>query len=154
MHAVDEPGRSRLLWERDCGALPVVTDDRPIGMIMDRDIAVATATQGRPAHEIAVQEAMSSEVFACRPEDDLEDALSIMSETRVRRLPVVDNAGKLAGILSLNDVILACSSNRRGDSRAPAEALLQTLREIARHRNESEDAEVPSGVRRRTAARK
>ena len=95
---------ARLLWEADVGVLPVVSGGRTVGMITDRDICMAAYTQGRPLRELQVSSAMSRRVYGVRPETPLSEATLIMREHQVRRLPVVDQEGKLVGLLSLNDL--------------------------------------------------
>src|SRR4029077_9235899 len=91
----------RLMWEKDCGVLPVVTADGKVsGMITDRDICVAIATRGQTADRIVVSAVIGAKVCGCTPDDDAVDALKIMKTQRVRRLPVVDAKGRLKGILS------------------------------------------------------
>ena len=104
---------ARLMWDHDCGVLPVAADGKVLGMITDRDICMAAATQNRPLADINVQEVMSGAVFACRPEDDIRFALETMRRERVRRLPVVDSAGKLQGILALNDLVLKAQRGKK-----------------------------------------
>jgi CBS domain-containing protein len=101
------------MWEGDCGILPVVDDSgKVVGVITDRDICMSASTKYRPAAEIAVREACSGKVLTCRGNDDVRDALKTMRQAGLRRLPVVDAQGKLAGILSLNDIALASQSDR------------------------------------------
>jgi|SRR5262245_20684370 len=96
-----------LMWDNDCGALPVVDNERRVmGMITDRDIAIAAATRGRPATNINVGEVMSGNVYACALNEDINSALKTMSREKVRRLPVIGANGQLAGILSINDIVL------------------------------------------------
>jgi CBS domain-containing protein len=73
-------------------------------MITDRDICMAAYTQGLPLHAIEVSRAMSNRVFACAPGDDVAHAEQLMREHQIRRLPVVDDAGHVVGVLSMNDV--------------------------------------------------
>jgi CBS domain-containing protein len=88
------------------GTLPVVdTHGRVSGIVTDRDIAVAAATRYRNAAHIAVHEAMSGHVISCLPDDGVTMALKKMEEARVRRLPVVDTAGRLVGIVALDDIV-------------------------------------------------
>jgi CBS domain-containing protein len=106
-----------LMWDYDFGVLPVVDDkDRVMGLITDRDIAIASATKGRLATEIAVGEVMSGNVYACAEDEDIKSALKTMRREKVRRLPVIDNDGKLAGILSINDVVLRAEETRVGQA--------------------------------------
>jgi CBS domain-containing protein len=102
-----------LMWDYDCGALPVVDDEnRVMGMITDRDIAIATATKGRLATDINVGEVMSGNVYACALDEDINSALKTMRREKVRRLPVIGANGKLAGILSINDVVLRAEQTK------------------------------------------
>lgn len=96
---------AQLMWETDCGAVPVLDhDDKLIGMITDRDICMAAYTQGRALSEVSVSSAMSTTLHTCKPTDSLRELMDTMSERRVRRVPVVDEAGKVVGIVSLADV--------------------------------------------------
>lgn len=96
-----------LMWDNDCGILPVVSrGGKVIGLITDRDICMAAATKGRNPSNIAVEEVISGRVFSCTPEMDVREALRTMQERRVRRLAVVATDGTLEGILSMNDVVL------------------------------------------------
>lgn len=96
-----------LMWENDCGALPVLDiDHKVVGMITDRDICFGATTRNRVPSEVAVAEVITGKVFACGPEDDIHEALKTMRRERVRRLPVVGEDGALQGVLSMNDVVL------------------------------------------------
>ena len=107
-----------LMWEHDCGVLPVVDDVRKVvGVITDRDICMAAAMRPRPASEISVSEVISGEVYACRPEADVREALNIMRREKVHRLPVVGTDGELQGILSMNDITLEAKAT--DDKSAP-----------------------------------
>jgi signal-transduction protein with cAMP-binding, CBS, and nucleotidyltransferase domain len=95
------------MWENDFGCLPVTEGDgaqRLVGMITDRDICMAAYFAGRPLHEIRVADAMTREVCACNPGDDLSEARAIMREAAVRRLPVIDASEQPIGLLSLADL--------------------------------------------------
>jgi len=97
----------QIMCDHDCGCLPVTEEDgsqRVVGMITDRDICTAAALHGKPLREIRVEEAMTRKVRACNPGDALREAEAIMGETGVRRLPVVDEADQLLGLLSLADI--------------------------------------------------
>lgn len=96
-----------LMWRYDCGILPVVTDDgKVIGAITDRDICMAVATRNQLASEIKASEVMSGAIHACRAADDVKQALKVMEREQVRRLPIVNDDGKLQGILSIRDIVL------------------------------------------------
>ena len=121
---------AQILWDRDCGALPVVADDdsgRVVGMITDRDVCMAAYTQGRALKEVEVGSAMSSPVVVCAPSSLVQEALESMGSAQVRRLPVVDDANHLLGLLSLADVA------RNGGAKSSAKAG-ETLSVIAQPR--------------------
>src|SRR5437667_8900917 len=81
-----------LMWRRDCGVAPVVGDDRrPVGVVTDRDICMATTLQNKPPTAIRVHEIMSSEISFVKPEDDIDHALKVMSSKQIRRLLVLDS---------------------------------------------------------------
>jgi CBS-domain-containing membrane protein len=102
-----------IMWDYDCGAMPVVDDsNRVMGMITDRDIAIAAATKGRRATDITVGEVMSGNVYACSRDEDVKSALRTMRRERVRRLPVIGVDGRLAGILSINDIVLRAEEGK------------------------------------------
>lgn len=91
----------------DCRFLPVVdAERRPIAVLTDGDICEIGTTHHRPLREILVSEAMSREVFTCRPDDAVSQVLETMKRRRIRHLPVVDAEGRLVGVVSLTDVIL------------------------------------------------
>jgi CBS domain-containing protein len=95
------------MYEGDCGVLPVLgAAGEAVGMITDRDIAIATMTRNKPPSEIFVSQVMTGKVHACGPEDKLESALETMAAERVRRLPVLDAERRVVGVLSTNDLIL------------------------------------------------
>src|SRR5215467_4418205 len=88
-----------------CGALPVVAGTgQVVGVITDRDICLALTERNRQPSEVRVREVASGDLYTCRAEDDLVEALETMRTFGVRRLPVVDEEQRLAGILSLDDV--------------------------------------------------
>ena len=95
-----------LLWSGGCGALPVVNSNQePIGIITDRDICVALGTRNRRPSELVAEQVMSHAVATCRSTDDLHGALKVMRTRKVRRLPVVNEEGKLDGIVCVSDLI-------------------------------------------------
>ncbi len=98
---------ARMMWDHDCGAIPVVHDDGSLaGMITDRDICMAAYTQGRPLDEILVNIAMAKHVVSARPDQGLDEVEQLMAEHQVRRIPVIDGDNKPIGMISLKDVAL------------------------------------------------
>jgi len=117
-----DPGRSiadaaRLMADCDIGALPVSQDDRLVGMITDRDIAIRAVAEGM-GPDTKIADVMSREVKYCFDDDDLDDVASNMSDIQVRRLPVVDRDKRLVGIVSLGDVSACEDSARSGKTLA------------------------------------
>src|SRR5215212_5804155 len=97
-----------LMWKYDIGGLPVAGGDgRVIGMITDRDICMAAYLQGAPLRSITVSSVMSKEVVTCSERDAVRDVEHAMRSRQVRRVPVVDDQGKLVGMISLNDIARA-----------------------------------------------
>jgi len=76
-------------------------------VVTDRDLCMASYTQGRPLDEIAVVGSMARQLRTCRPDDSLTNVLSAMQQAQVHRLPVVDARGVLLGLVSINDVVRA-----------------------------------------------
>jgi CBS domain-containing protein len=96
---------AQLMWDYDIGCVPVIDNDRRIiGMLTDRDICMAAYIQGVALGGSPVTSAMSKQVFACAPDDEVAVAEKLMRDRQVRRLPVLDGQGRLAGIISLNDI--------------------------------------------------
>lgn len=125
-----------MMWEKDCGMLPVVdSEGKAVGVITDRDICMAVATKHRTADQILVREVINGRMYSCRPGDDVRSALELMSAESVRRLPVVDNAGNVEGVLSLSDVALAVrpSEGVRRPGDLTCEDFSSTYQDICRH---------------------
>lgn len=96
---------AQIMMEHDCGWIPVVNrDSRVIGVLTDRDICIAAYMQRTTLGGVAVSSAMTHDVHACRPRDDLLTAQRMMRRHRVRRLPVADGEGRLVGAISLTDI--------------------------------------------------
>src|SRR5260370_27990355 len=95
----------QIMWENDCGCVPVVDRAaRLVAMLTDRDICMAAYTRGGTLKDIRVSAAMSNELFACRPDDNLVDAQKMMRERQVQRRAGSDDKGRVFGRLSLRDV--------------------------------------------------
>ena len=98
---------AQCMWERDCGAVPVIEDETGsvVGMLTDRDICMACWTKNRPPCDICVVDAMSQSLYHCLPDDSVEAAERLMRSSQVRRIPVLDRERRLVGILSLADIV-------------------------------------------------
>jgi len=129
---------AQMMWDGDCGAVPVVNEDRKvIGMITDRDIAIAAATRSKTPAEIRASEVIGSNngIHAVKPDDDVRVALRSMRKHKVRRLPVIDQQQRLTGIVSINDLAINASSTLP-DS-VPAQEFLETFQAICAHEKKS-----------------
>jgi CBS-domain-containing membrane protein len=122
-----------LMWQNDCGALPVVDKDGRVGaMVTDRDVCMAAWSTGKPLHELRVQDAMSKALVSVRADDDLGVAVDRMTMHQLHRLPVVDEHERPVGVLSLNDL------GRRGDKDPQlGKRALQVMAAVCRLRNEA-----------------
>jgi CBS domain-containing protein len=127
---------ARLMWDNDCGCVPVVDDARHvIGMITDRDICMAALHQGRPLAELVVSSAMSWRVVSVRPGDGIDVAEERMRASQIRRLPVVDEAGRIVGLVSLADIAGEASRELLvGRKEVGADAVTTTLAAVCRPR--------------------
>ncbi len=116
---------AKIMWDRDCGVVPVTDEHgRVVGVITDRDICIAAATRARVEGEIPVRDVISKVVYTCAASDDVRQALETMRLRKVRRLPVVDQGGRLAGIVSVHDIALGARSHKSLDIQP--EAVLDT----------------------------
>lgn len=104
---------ARLMASLDAGALPVGENDRLVGMITDRDIAIRAVAEGK-SPDTKVREIMSDEVLYCFDDQDLDEVAKNMSQIKVRRLPVVDREKRLVGILSVGDLAQAEDARTTG----------------------------------------
>jgi CBS domain-containing protein len=120
---------AHLMWDGDCGILPVVDDGELVGVVTDRDMYIALATQNARASRLKVGAVATKKLATCAPEDDVQSALATMKQERVRRLPVLGFGNTVLGILSMNDILLAAGAGKEVGS----EEVVQTLQAICAH---------------------
>ncbi len=123
-----------LMFKSDCGFLPVTDQGQLVGVVTDRDLCMASATQGEVAASIPVEVAMSRDFVVCAPGDDVREVLGRMAKHQVRRLPVT-KGGVLKGVVSINDLVVAAKSKRGKDDAPNYADVVRTLREIGRPRS-------------------
>jgi CBS domain-containing protein len=99
-------GAAKIMRECDVGFLPVLSGDKLVGVLTDRDIVIRACAMGFDLGNHECQEIMSGDPQTCSPETSLEEAAKIMSQAKIRRLPVLQD-GKLVGLLSLGDLAVA-----------------------------------------------
>jgi CBS domain-containing protein len=124
---------ARLMCDADIGCLPVRDNDRLVGMITDRDIAVRAVGSGM-GPKTPVRDVMTSEVKYCFEDEDLDDVAQNMGEQQLRRLPVLDRQKRLVGVLALGDMALVDGNGSAG------EALSQISRPGGDHSQSNESA--------------
>lgn len=137
-----------LMWENDCGILPVVAHGgKVVGLITDRDVCMAAALKHRHLENIAVEEVSSGKVMSCHPDDDVRTALKTMQENKVRRLPVVADDGTLKGILSMNDIVVnAKEVTDKKDVNVSYADVVQTYKAICAHAAARQQATQPQAA--------
>lgn len=113
---------ARMMLDNDCGQIPVVDESqRPIGVVTDRDIAVRVVAEGRDTNQATAADAMTMPVRTVTTETSLKDCVCVMEADQIRRVPVVDATGRLAGIVSIADLALA----------GKREATAEVIREVS-----------------------
>ena len=98
---------ARLMKDEDVGPIPVVdaeTTRKLMGIVTDRDLAVRVVAEGRNPSTTTVQEVMTTSAISCIADDDVRKGLNAMAENQVRRIPVVDDNGRLVGIIAQADI--------------------------------------------------
>ena len=106
---------AELMQQIDTGVLPVGENDRLVGMISDRDIAVRAIALGK-GPDTLVRDVMSGDVKYCFEEDDVDDVAQNMADIKVRRLPVLNKGKRLVGIVSLGDLALTDGPDNAGEA--------------------------------------
>ena len=140
---------ARLMWEFDCGIVPVIGEDgRLVGIVTDRDICMAAYTQGRALDAIPVGTAMATPVVAVHTQELIEQAEHLMRERQIRRLPVLDDDNHPVGMVSMNDLTrLAARVHKSAVNRE----LVETLAAVGKPRSDGHAVgdptlHVPSAV--------
>jgi CBS domain-containing protein len=106
---------ARMMRDQDIGAIPVGDNDRLVGMITDRDIALRVVADGADPTQLCAGDVMSKGIVYCRDDENVIDAVRIMESSKVRRLAVIDDHKRMVGILSLGDVSHASSQLLTGE---------------------------------------
>ncbi len=101
----------RLMAEREIGALLVMTGGRPVGMFSERDYARQVILKGKASKDTPVQDVMTSRVVYVRPDQTVDDCMALMTDKRVRHLPVLED-GRVTGVVSIGDIVKAVISDK------------------------------------------
>jgi CBS domain-containing protein len=113
---------ARRMRDLDIGAIPVGENDRLIGMVTDRDITCRGVADGQDWTKLTARDVMSKGIVYCNDTEELEDALRIMEQKQVRRLPVINDQKRMVGMLSLGDVADAAPHELSGEVMAAVSA--------------------------------
>ena len=105
---------ARMMKTEDVGVIPIVDGDRLSGVITDRDITIQVVAEGRDPESMTASEVASRDLVTIDPQQDLDEALRLMAQHQVRRLPVVEEDGKLVGMLAQADVATAGDDAKTG----------------------------------------
>jgi CBS domain-containing protein len=108
---------AKMMRDEDVGLAPIVQGDKLIGTVTDRDIAIRVVAEGKDPEQTTVREVASTNLVTIDPQQDLDEALSLMAKHQVRRLPVVEEDGRLVGVVAQADVA------RMGDDRQTGEVV-------------------------------
>jgi len=98
---------AQLMKSEDVGSIPIVSDkqtNKLEGIVTDRDLAIKVVAEGRDPRNTPVREVMTTDLVTCNADDNIDDTLNLMEEHQVRRIPIVDGDGRLAGIIAQADV--------------------------------------------------
>ena len=106
---------AKMMRDEDVGLAPIVEGDRLIGTLTDRDIAIRVVAEGRDPDATKVEDVASKDLVTIDPQQDLSEALRLMASHQVRRLPVVEEDGKLVGVLAQADVAQHATDEQTGD---------------------------------------
>lgn len=106
---------AKKMRDYDIGSIPVCQGGKLIGMVTDRDIAIRALANGKDASKLEAKDVMSEDVIFCNDDKQAEDAIRIMEDNMIRRLPVLDESKKLVGMVSLGDISHALSQNLTGE---------------------------------------
>lgn len=134
---------SKMMRNHRCGALPIVDSSKRVtGIITDRDICIALGTKNIRASDVLAREVSSPGCVSCSPDADVRDALRTMATQEVSRLPVVDEAGQLVGILSIDDIIFRAGG---GHSCLSDREIIDTMRAMREERIHQSEAATKEG---------
>ena len=98
---------AKIMRDEDIGIVPVVENGQKlIGVVTDRDLCLGVVAEGKHPREVKVSDCMSQELLTCKPEDDVRKAQELMQEYQVRRIPVVDDQGRIVGMIAQADIAL------------------------------------------------
>ena len=105
---------AKMMRDEDVGLAPIVEGDKLVGTLTDRDIAIRVVAEGKDPDQTTVREVASTNLVTIDPQQDLDEALRLMAKHQVRRLPVVEEDGRLVGVVAQADVAREGDDTRTG----------------------------------------
>ena len=114
---VDKPVAyaAKMMRDEDVGLAPIVEGERLVGTLTDRDIAIRVVAEGRDPNSTRVSEVASTDLVTIDPQQDLDEALRLMAQHQVRRIPVVEEDGRLVGVVAQADVARQADDRKTGE---------------------------------------
>jgi len=106
---------AKMLKDEDVGVAPIVEGDQLIGVLTDRDIAIKVVAEGKDPQTTKVRDIASKDIVTIDPQQNLDEALRLMAQHQVRRLPVVEEDGKVVGIVAQADIALESDDSKTGE---------------------------------------
>ena len=106
---------AQMMRDEDVGYAPIVEGERLVGAVTDRDIAVKVVAEGKDPEQTSVREIASTELVTVNPKQELDEALRLMASHQVRRLPVIEEDGRLVGVLAQADVAREAKDTQTGE---------------------------------------
>lgn len=143
---------ARMMWDGDCGAIPVITDNNtPVGIITDRDIAMAAMLNHQPLWNIQASTIIQGQkLCCCNQQESIESCLRKMEQQEVRRVLVTDDAGSLSGILSMGDALAftrSVNGSAKKSDKVDVDNVLGMLKKVSAHHQS--DAPLPMRAEQR-----
>ena len=105
---------AQMMRDEDVGFAPIVEGDRLVGALTDRDIVTRVVAEGRDPQSVAVREVASTGLVTIGPQQDLDEALQLMASNKIRRLPVVEQDGRLVGVVAQADIAREAKEQQTG----------------------------------------
>jgi CBS domain-containing protein len=106
---------AKMMRDEDVGLAPIVEGQQLVGTLTDRDITIRVVAEGKDAQTTTVREVATTRLVTIDPNQDLDEALRLMAKNQVRRLPVVEEDGRLAGVVAQADVARHASDQQTGE---------------------------------------
>jgi CBS domain-containing protein len=138
----DAPRAAGIMRNEDTGIVPVVENEQSlklVGVVTDRDLCMNVVAEGRDPRTVAVDACMTKVVVTCSPNDSVAKAIELMKDNQIRRVPIVDEQGRLQGIVAMADLV-ARGDLKMGETHETLKRVSTVSREPSKPRARSRDA--------------